>query len=82
MVHHWAGGEANEGGEAVHVVQELRIVGVEDVGAVLLHVDALYVLGEYVAGDVVPPVDRQRGLSYCLRLGANTAPYRPASTVR
>ena len=45
----------------VHIVPHLLVVGVEDVGAVFVDVDALHLFGIDVAGDVVALVDHQAG---------------------
>ena len=41
------------------LAKRFSVVGVEDVGAVFVHVDALHVLGVHVARDMVPLVDDQ-----------------------
>ena len=50
-------------GEAVHVVPDVPHRGVEDVGAVPVDVDALDLLGVYVARDVVAAIDDEDGLA-------------------
>ena len=74
VVGHRRVGEAVEVGEAGHVVPHLFVVGVEDVRAVLVHVDALHVLGVHVAGDVGPLVDHQHLPARVRRLAGEGRP--------
>ena len=49
--------------EPVHIFPHLFITGMENVRAVLVHVDAVHILGVDVAGDVIPPVNDQHPLA-------------------
>ena len=63
VVGHRGVGEAVEGGKPVHVVPYFLIVGVKDVGTILMHVDAFHVPGIHVAGNLGPLVDDQDGFA-------------------
>ena len=63
VIGHGGVGEPVEGGELVDVVPDLGVVGVEDVSAVDVDVDALHLFGVDVAGDVGALVDDQNLLA-------------------
>ena len=52
-------GESVESGEFLHVIPDFSVVGVEDVGAVLVDVDFLYVFGVDITGYIWAAVDDQ-----------------------
>ena len=60
--------EAVEGRELLHVVPDLRVVCVEDVRAILVHMDALDILRIDITGDVRPPIDHHHRLPRLPRL--------------
>ena len=68
VVRHRRVREAVEGRELLHVVPDLRVVRVEDVCAILMHMDALHVLRIDITGDVRPPIDHQHRLPRLPRL--------------
>lgn len=65
VVSHGAVGVAVEGGDAVHEVPHPLIAGVEDVCAVLVHVNVLHLQTMDIAAEVRPTVDHQTPLA-CL----------------
>lgn len=74
--------EAVERGEAVGVLPNLLVVGVEDVRAVAVDGNAADVLGVDVARDVAPLVDYKHALAFSFAICANAAPNSPAPTTR
>lgn len=74
--------EAVERGKAIYVVPYLLIVGMENVCAVLVNVDALNVFGVYVARNVRSLVYYENLFPASVAWRANTEPYRPDPTTR
>lgn len=74
--------EAVERGEAVGVLPNLLVVGVEDVRTVAVDGNAADVLGVDVARDVAPLVDYKHALALSFAICANAAPNSPAPTTR
>ena len=52
-------GETVEGGKLVHILPDFLVVGMEDVGAVLMHMDAFHCFGIDVPGNMIPFIDDQ-----------------------
>ncbi len=67
VVGHRAVGVAVEGHNAVHEIPHLFVVGVEDVGAVLVYVDALYLLAIHVAAQMPAFLQHQHALAALVR---------------
>ena len=63
VVGHGGVGEAVEGHETVDIIPDFFVIGMENVGAVFVHVNALHLLGVDIAGDVIPLVNDQDGFS-------------------
>ena len=61
-------GEAVERRKAAHIIPHLFVVGVEDMRAVAVDVDALHLFGVDIAGDVRPLVDDEDGFAGGFRL--------------
>ena len=63
IVGHRGVGVAVEGGKPVHIVPHSLVVGVENMGAIAVDVDALHIFGIDVAGNVAALVHHQAGSS-------------------
>ncbi len=68
VIGHGGVGEAVEFGEAVYIIPHFLVVGVENVGAIDVDIDALDLLAVHIAGDMIPLVDDQHGLARSLCL--------------
>ena len=61
VVCHGRIGKAVEFGEAIHIVPNPIVIGVEDMGAVFVHLNALHLFAVDISGNVIPLVHHKNG---------------------